>query len=110
MKFVPLPRKEKSCVPFRESKLTQIFQNYFVSKGRGMREGRVMMFVNVSPSPVVFDETLNVLEVSSIASKVSVGRLVCVCVCGGGGCRCGWVSFYECTCIQYVHIYVHTNT
>jgi hypothetical protein len=63
-------KKEKSCVPFRESKLTQIFQNYFVSKGRGMREGRVMMFVNVSPSPVVFDETLNVLEVSSIASKV----------------------------------------
>ena len=36
-----------------------------------------MMFVNVSPSPVVFDETIKVLEISSIASKVCA----CVCVC-----------------------------
>ena len=28
------------------------------------------MFVNVSPSPVVFDETLKVLELSAVAKKV----------------------------------------
>ena len=42
-----------------------------------------MMFVNVSPSPVVFDETIKVLEISSIASKVCICTRVRVCVCEG---------------------------
>ena len=40
-----------------------------------------MMFVNVSPSPVVFDETIKVLEISSIASKVCTYMHMCMCVC-----------------------------
>ena len=73
---IAVRRRDKTCVPFRESKLTQVFQNYFVGKGCGAREGRGTMFVNVSPSPAAFDESLKVLEVSAIASKVSVR--VCV--------------------------------
>lgn len=63
-------------VPFRESKLTRLFQNYFVGKGKGVRQGKITMFVNVSNSTSVFDENIHVLKFSALASKVWVG--VCV--------------------------------
>ena len=66
-------------VPFRESKLTCLFQNYFVGKGKGVRQGKITMFVNVSNSSSVFDENIHVLKFSALASKVCV----CVCVCVG---------------------------
>ena len=66
-------------VPFRESKLTRLFQNYFVGKGKGVRQGKITMFVNVSNSTSVFDENIHVLKFSALASKVCV--CVCVCVC-----------------------------
>ena len=57
-------------VPFRESKLTQLFQNFFVGKGHCAGQGRVILLVNVSPAPGVFDETLQVLKFSALANQV----------------------------------------
>jgi len=57
-------------VPFRESKLTQLFQNFFVGKGQYAGQGRVMLLVNVSPASNVFDETLQVLKFSALANQV----------------------------------------
>ena len=57
-------------MPFRESKLTQLFQNYFVGKGHCAGLGRVILLVNVSPAPSVFDETLQVLKFSALANQV----------------------------------------
>ena len=58
--------KKKQIVPFRESKLTRLFQSYFSGSGK------VSMIVNVSQSPYLFDETLQVLKFSAIASKVQI--------------------------------------
>ncbi len=58
-------------VPFRESKLTRLFQNYFVGKGgKEARQGKVTMFVNISNTASVFDETMHVLKFSALTSKV----------------------------------------
>jgi len=61
---------ELRIVPFRESKLTLLFQNFFVGKGQYAGQGRVMLLVNVSPASNVFDETLQVLKFSAIANQV----------------------------------------
>ena len=63
-------RGDEHVVPFRESKLTRLFQNYFVGKGKGIRQGRITMLVNVSDNASVFDETAHVLKFSAITSKV----------------------------------------
>lgn len=59
-------------MPFRESKLTRLFQNYFVCRGERekTRQGKITMFVNVSNNASVFDETLHVLKFSALTSKV----------------------------------------
>ena len=57
-------------VPFRESKLTQLSQNFFVGKGHCAGQGHVILLVTVSPAPSVFDETLQVLKFSVLASQV----------------------------------------
>lgn len=67
---LPHRRGDELVVPFRESKLTRLFQNYFVGKGKGVRQGRITMLVNVSNSASVFDETVHVLKFSAITSKV----------------------------------------
>ena len=59
-------------MPFRESKLTQLFQNFFVGKGHCAGQGRVILLVNVSPAPGVFDETLQVLKFSALANQVMI--------------------------------------
>ena len=59
--------------PFRESKLTCLFQNYLIGKGtEGMRQGKVTMFVNISNNASVFDETFHVLKFSALTGKVSL--------------------------------------
>ena len=65
-------KTELRIVPFRESKLTQLFQNFFVGKGQCAGQGRVMLLVNVSPASNVFDETLQVLKFSAIANQVCI--------------------------------------
>ena len=58
--------KKHQIVPFRDSKLTRLFQSYFTGSGK------VSMIVNISQSPYLFDESLQVLKFSAIASKVHV--------------------------------------
>ena len=54
-------------VPFRNSRLTRLFQSFLCG------EGRVVMITNVSPCANVFDETLHAVNYSAIASQVLVG-------------------------------------
>ncbi|XP_060582779.1 kinesin-like protein KIF20A [Ruditapes philippinarum] len=59
--------KENSrIIPFRESKLTRLFQNFFVG------QGKAAMIVNVNQLASMFDETMHVFKFSAIASKVEV--------------------------------------
>jgi len=62
-------------VPFRDTNLTKLFQNYFVGKEdkdmKRLRQGGVTMFINVSNNASTFDHTLQVLKFSAIASKVT---------------------------------------
>ena len=59
-------------MPFRESKLTRLFQSYFLGKGKAS------MIVNISPCASVFDETYNVLKFSAVAKEVI--SMTCSCV------------------------------
>jgi hypothetical protein len=52
--------------PFRESQLTRLFQDYFVG------EGVASMIVNVNPLAAEFDETSQVLKMSSLAQDVVI--------------------------------------
>ena len=54
-------------VPFRDSRLTRLFQSFLCG------EGRVIMITNVSPCANVFDETLHAVNYSALASQVIVG-------------------------------------
>jgi len=56
-----------SIVPFRNSRLTRMFQSFLCG------EGRVIMITNVSPCANVFDETLHAVNYSALASQVVVG-------------------------------------
>ena len=70
--YSSLRKGDEHIVPFRDSKLTRLFQNYFVGKGKGViRQGKITMLVNVSNNASVFDETSHVLKFSAITSKVS---------------------------------------
>ncbi len=51
-------------VPYRDNKLTRLFQAYF--EGRGM----VKMIVNLNPAVAFFNENVGVLKFSSIANQV----------------------------------------
>ncbi|XP_068755387.1 kinesin-like protein KIF20B [Montipora capricornis] len=52
-------------IPFRESKLTRLFQGFFCGKGRAS------MIVNVNMCASMFDETFHVMKFSAIAKKVT---------------------------------------
>ncbi|KAJ8924017.1 hypothetical protein NQ315_006794 [Exocentrus adspersus] len=58
--------KDKSVIPFRESKLTQLFQNAL------MGNEDMMMIVNINPSQDAFDESQHVLAFSAIAREVFI--------------------------------------
>ncbi|XP_062376652.1 kinesin-like protein KIF20A [Sardina pilchardus] len=51
-------------VPFRESKLTRLFQGVFCGRGRAS------MIVNINQCASTYDETLNVMKFSAIAQQV----------------------------------------
>eukprot|EP00095_Tigriopus_kingsejongensis_P010559 maker-scaffold421_size176100-snap-gene-0.31 protein:Tk10559 transcript:maker-scaffold421_size176100-snap-gene-0.31-mRNA-1 annotation:"golgin subfamily a member 4-like" len=61
--------KKAQIVPFRESKLTRMFQSFLVG------HGKASMVVNISQAPYLFDESMQVLKFSAIASKVTVETL-----------------------------------
>lgn len=72
--------RSENLVPFRDSKLTRLFQRALTGKES------LAMIVNVNPSPVLREETLNVLTFSAIAKQVTIfliiyeGNWVCALV------------------------------
>ncbi|XP_038071139.1 kinesin-like protein KIF20B isoform X2 [Patiria miniata] len=59
------PKSNPKIIPFRESKLTRLFQSFFMGKGKAS------MVVNVNQCASGFDETLQVLKFSAIAKQVT---------------------------------------
>ncbi|XP_007937137.1 kinesin-like protein KIF20A [Orycteropus afer afer] len=57
-------RSKQNLVPFRDSKLTRVFQGFFIGRGRSC------MIVNVNPCASTYDETLHVAKFSAIASQL----------------------------------------
>ncbi|XP_075397730.1 kinesin-like protein KIF20A [Tenrec ecaudatus] len=57
-------RSKQNLVPFRDSKLTRVFQGFFTGQGRSC------MIVNVNPCASTYDETLHVAKFSAIASQL----------------------------------------
>ncbi|XP_063062646.1 kinesin-like protein KIF20A [Engraulis encrasicolus] len=53
-----------SYVPYRESKLTRLFQGVFSGRGKAS------MIVNINQCASTYDETLNVMKFSAVAQKV----------------------------------------
>ncbi|WRT68205.1 uncharacterized protein IL334_005180 [Kwoniella shivajii] len=60
----PGAKKKFAVVPFRHSKLTEIFQNFFVG------DGRAVIIVNVNPYDTGFDENSHVMRFSAIAREI----------------------------------------
>lgn len=58
-------RLKQTVVPFRDSKLTRVFQGFFTGRGRSC------MIVNINQCASTYDETLYVAKFSAIASQVS---------------------------------------
>lgn len=59
--------RNQRLIPYRDSKLTRIFKNYFEGKGNGT----IRMVVNISEVSDAFDETSHVLRFSAIARQVN---------------------------------------
>ncbi|XP_058917233.1 kinesin-like protein KIF20A [Kogia breviceps] len=57
-------RSKQNLVPFRDSKLTRVFQGFFTGRGRSC------MIVNVNPCASTYDETLHVAKFSAITSQL----------------------------------------
>ncbi|XP_039646907.1 kinesin-like protein KIF20A isoform X2 [Perca fluviatilis] len=57
-------RMKSSYIPFRESKLTKLFQNVFCGKGSAS------MIVNINQCASTYDETLHVMKFSAVAKQV----------------------------------------
>ncbi len=62
-------KKKHQMVPFRESKLTRMFQSFLVGYGKAS------MVVNVSQAPYLFDETIQVMKFAAVTSKITVVQL-----------------------------------
>lgn len=59
-------RMKSSYIPFRESKLTKLFQAFFCGKGKAS------MIVNINQCASTYDETLHVMKFSAVAKQVRV--------------------------------------
>jgi len=57
-------------VPYRDSKVTHLFRNYFEG------EGKVKMVVCVNPRPADYDENLNVMQFAELTQEVQIERAV----------------------------------
>ncbi|NWS36825.1 KIF23 protein, partial [Polioptila caerulea] len=63
-------------VPYRDSKLTHLFKNYFDG------EGKVRMIVCVNPKPEDYEESLQVMRFAEMTQEVEVARPVDRPLCG----------------------------
>lgn len=61
-------KRRMSIVPFRHSKLTELFQTFFTG------EGKAVMIVNANPFDTGFDENSHVMKFSAIAKDVATTR------------------------------------
>ncbi|OAF66425.1 hypothetical protein A3Q56_05850 [Intoshia linei] len=59
-------KNQNMIVPFRESKLTRIFQNYF------QEGGSVNILVHISQNDCIFDDTLHCLKYAAVAQEVYI--------------------------------------
>ncbi|MBW0504235.1 hypothetical protein O181_043950 [Austropuccinia psidii MF-1] len=57
-------QRKLAIVPFRHSKLTELFESFFTG------EGKTVMIVNVNPCDTGFDENSHVMKFSAVASEV----------------------------------------
>lgn len=60
----PTHRRKPAMVPFRHSKLTEMFQSFFCG------EGRAVMVVHVNPYDTGFDENSHVMRFSALARDI----------------------------------------
>lgn len=60
------PRRRQSIIPFRHSKLTELFQSFFTG------DGAVVMIVNINPYSTGFEESANVMRFSAMAKDVGI--------------------------------------
>ncbi|XP_033011133.1 kinesin-like protein KIF20A [Lacerta agilis] len=58
------PKLRPAYIPFRESKLTRLFQPFFCGKGKAC------MIVNINQCASTYDETLHVMKFSAVAKQV----------------------------------------
>ncbi|XP_038622980.1 kinesin-like protein KIF23 isoform X2 [Tachyglossus aculeatus] len=63
-------------VPYRDSKLTHLFKNYFDG------EGKVRMIVCVNPKAEDYEESLQVMRFAEMTQEVEVARPVDKAICG----------------------------
>lgn len=56
----------RKIVPYRDSKLTLLFKNYFEGNGR------IKMILCINPRAIEFDETINVLKFSDLVKDILV--------------------------------------
>lgn len=61
-----LANANRKMVPYRDSKLTLLFKNYFEGYGK------IKMILCINPSAVEFDETINVLKFSDLVKDILV--------------------------------------
>ncbi|CCA72134.1 related to Kinesin-like protein KIF23 [Serendipita indica DSM 11827] len=59
-----LEKPKLAIVPFRHSKITELFQDYFVG------EGRAVMIININPYDTGFDENAHVMRFAALAREV----------------------------------------
>jgi len=58
------------AVPYRDSRVTHLFRNYFEG------EGKVKMVVCVNPRPTDYDENVNVMQFAELTQEVQIERAV----------------------------------
>ncbi|XP_028615871.1 kinesin-like protein KIF23 [Grammomys surdaster] len=63
-------------VPYRDSKLTRLFKNYFDG------EGKVRMIVCVNPKAEDYEQSLQVMKFAELTQEVEVARPVDRVICG----------------------------
>ncbi|KAM7535981.1 hypothetical protein Aperf_G00000101234 [Anoplocephala perfoliata] len=61
-------------VPYRESRLTRLFANFFLPPGLAVASSKACLLVNAAPSVELADETLHALRFSALASQVILPR------------------------------------
>lgn len=59
-------RRRYSIIPFRHSKLTELFQSFFTG------DGKVIMIINVNPYGTGYEENANVMRFSAMAKDVGI--------------------------------------